>query len=66
MPARQLSSGDDSGTVLGQSAADLVGFHGVSPTDQAAAVTNTSGTLGNTNAAVTAIISLLQEKGLMA
>jgi hypothetical protein len=29
-------------------------------------VTNTSGTLGNTNAAVDSIIALLQEKGLMA
>jgi hypothetical protein len=30
MPTRQLSDGNDSGTVLGQSAADLVGFYGLS------------------------------------
>lgn len=54
------------GTLLGHTAADLVGFHGSSPSDQYIAVTNTTGTLGNTNAAVSAIICLLQEKGLMA
>ena len=54
------------GTLLGQSAADLIGFHGATPSDQYALVTNATGTLGNTNAAVSAIICLLQEKGLMA
>lgn len=63
---QQLSDGGAGGTRLGQSATDLVGFHGATPSDQYVAVTNTSGTLGNTNAAVSAIIALLQEKGLMA
>lgn len=66
MAEKQLSDGGSSGTVLGQSATDLIAFHGSTPVDQAAIVTNTSGTLGNTNAAVDAIITLLQEKGLMA
>lgn len=66
MAVKQLSDGGASGTALGQSATDLVGFHGATPSDQYAVVTNTSGTLGNTNAAVDAIIALLQEKGLMA
>jgi len=66
MAEKQLSDGGSDGTVLGQSATDLIGFHGATPSDQAAVVTNTSGTLGNTNAAVDAIITLLQEKGLMA
>ncbi len=66
MAARQLSNGDDSGTVLGQSATDLIGFHGVSPVDQYPIVSNASVTLGDTNSAVLSIISLLKEKGLMA
>ncbi len=63
---RQLSDGNDDGQVLGQSASDKVALHGATPVAQAALVTNTSGTLGNTNAAVDAIITLLQNKGLMA
>lgn len=66
MPLKELSDKGPDGTRLGQSATDLIGFHGATPSDQYVAVTNTSGTLGNTNAAVTAIISLLKEKGLMA
>lgn len=66
MAVKQLSDGNTDGVTIGQSATDLVGFHGATPSDQYAVVTNTSGTLGNTNAAVTAIIALLQEKGLMA
>jgi len=66
MALKELSDGGPLGTRLGQSATDLVGFHGATPSDQYAVVTNTSGTLGNTNAAVDAIIALLQEKGLMA
>lgn len=66
MAVKQISDGNPDGTTVGQSATDLVGFHGATPSDQYAVVTNTSGTLGNTNAAVDAIIALLQEKGLMA
>jgi hypothetical protein len=66
MAVKELSDGNDDGTRLGQDASDLVGFHGATPSDQYAVVTNTSGTLGNTNAAVDSIIALLQEKGLMA
>jgi hypothetical protein len=66
MAVKQLSDGGPDGTTLGQSATDLIAFHGATPSDQYAVVTNTSGTLGNTNAAVDAIIALLQEKGLMA
>jgi hypothetical protein len=63
---RQLSDGNDAGTIIGQSASDLVAFHGATPVDQAAVVTNTSGTLGNTNAALTAVINALTSKGLLA
>lgn len=34
MAARQLSTGEPDGTVLGQSASGLVGFHGASPIAQ--------------------------------
>ena len=36
MAARQLSDGNDAGTILGTSASDLVGFYGVTPCDQPA------------------------------
>ncbi len=35
--SRQLSDGDDTGTVLGQSATDLIAFHGGTPTSRRAA-----------------------------
>lgn len=66
MAAKQLSDGRPDGTTLGQSASDLVSFFGATPVDQPALVTNTSGTLGNTNTAVNAIITALVSLGLMA
>lgn len=63
---KHLSDKGPDGTLLGQSAADLIGFHGVTPTVQVAVVTNTSGTLGDTNTALTAVIACLRTKGLMA
>jgi hypothetical protein len=66
MAAKQLSDGNPDGTVLGQSTTDLIAFFGGTPVDQPALVTNTSGTLGNTNAAVSAIITALVSLGLMA
>jgi hypothetical protein len=41
---RQLSDGDDSGTILGQSTSDLISFHGLTPISQ-----RTSATLSATN-----------------
>lgn len=61
----QLSNKGD-GTILGQSASDLVGFHGATPSDQYATVSNASGSLGDTNAALSSVIACLKEKGLMA
>ena len=63
---KELGDGGAGGTRLGKSASELIGFHGATPSDQFAAVSNVSGSLGDTNAAVTSIISLLKEKGLMA
>jgi hypothetical protein len=40
--SRQLSDGDDAGTVLGQSTTDLIAFHGGTPTSQRASATLTA------------------------
>jgi hypothetical protein len=67
MALKQLSDGGPDGTTLGQSATDLVGFHGKAPSDQRAALTlATAATIGTTKTAVQEIIALLKEKGLMA
>lgn len=80
MAARQLSNGSSEGQVLGQSASDLIAFHGAAPVDQAAnvaAVATTAATnstpygyaQAQANAIVTAVNALLamaKEKGLMA
>jgi hypothetical protein len=63
---KQLSDGNPDGTILGQSTTDLISFFGGTPVDQPVLVTNTSGTLGNTNAAVNAIITALVSLGLCA
>lgn len=58
MPTRQLSSADPDGTVLGQSASDLIGFYGVTPVARRAgstlqaAITDSSGGTANTTTGV--------------
>lgn len=67
MALKELSDKGPDGTRLGQTAADLVGFHGATPSDQAAGITlATDGTIASTNAAVRSIITALVEKGLIA
>jgi hypothetical protein len=39
MAATQLSSGNEDGTILGQSSSDLIGFYGATPVDRPAALT---------------------------
>lgn len=59
MAVRQLSDGNDDGTVLGQSASDKIGFYGlatpiVQPSGASqAAVTNTTTTTSTTTALTT-------------
>jgi hypothetical protein len=66
MTEKQLSDGNPDGTVLGQSASDLVAFHGATPVDQAASISlATNATIATTNAAVRSIITALYEKGLI-
>lgn len=61
----------DEGTISGLSSlstasGSLVGFFGATATAQSAFVTNTSGSLGNTNTQLTAVIAALVCRGLMA
>ena len=61
MAARQLSSGDVDGTVLGQSSSDLIGFYGATPVARRAgstlqaALTNSSGGTANTTTGIATI-----------
>jgi hypothetical protein len=81
MAVKQLSDGGPDGVKIGQSASDLVGFHGATPSDQRASLTAVTTTAAVTttphgyttgtqaDAIVTAIneiIACLKEKGLMA
>lgn len=68
MAIKQLSDKNPDGTVLGQSAADLVAFHGATPVAQASAITTlalsaTTTTLAST---VNSILAVLANKGLTA
>lgn len=64
----ELSDGRPDGTRLGQSASDLVAFHGATPSDQAAfiATVTASTTLTSVVTALNSVLALLSEKGLMA
>ena len=79
MAVKQLSDGNGDGTTLGQSATDLIAFHGATPSDQRAYTAQistsaaVSGAFGYTSAQANGIITLLNEiqailveKGLMA
>jgi hypothetical protein len=69
MAARQLDDGNDDGTILGQSAASLIGFHGTAGTAQVAlsataalvttAATTGAATYGFTSAQANNIVALV-------
>lgn len=76
-----IGDGRPDGTVIGQSASELIAFHGGTPCDQAAFVAaqsinalSVSGVIGFTSSTslsslvekVNSILTLLSEKGLMA
>lgn len=65
MALKQLSDGNAAGSVLGQSATDLVGFYGATPVDQPAAITSATSET-NTMTAVNAVVARLRELGLIA
>ncbi len=64
----ELSDGRPDGARLGQSASDLVAFHGATPTDQYAyiATVTASTTLTSVVSALNSVIAALVEKGLVA
>ncbi len=64
---RQLSDGDDSGQILGQSATDKVAFYGDTPIVQAAvaATTTTTATTTALQTDIDAIRTALQNLGLI-
>ena len=65
MAARQLSDGNDAGTILGQSATDKVGFFGTAPVVQQALIADaTDATTALTK--INAIIDVLVAYGLTA
>jgi hypothetical protein len=67
MSIKELSDGNPLGTRLGQSASDLIGFHGASPSDQASGITLASNaTAATVRTAVRSVITMLTEKGLIA
>lgn len=66
MAIKQLSDGGPDGTVLGQSATDLVAFYNSTPVDQPAAVTSATNTATSAATAVNAVIARLRELGLIA
>lgn len=72
MAIKELSDGNPAGTRLGQSATDLVGFHGATPSDQYAALSDitVTGTYATDDSAietaVNGILAALREKGIIA
>jgi hypothetical protein len=68
MAIKQLSDKNPDGTVVGQSAADLVAFHGATPVAQASAITTLalSATTTSLASTVNSILAVLANKGLTA
>ena len=72
MAVQQLSHGGTDGVSLGQSATDLVGIHGATPSDQYAAITDVTvtGTYATDDTpietAINSILAALREKGIIA
>jgi len=67
MAIKELSDGSPDGTRLGQSASDLISFHGKAVAAQATAITcATAATAATVRTAVRALITALVAKGLVA
>ena len=61
MAAKQLSDGSDDGTLIGQSASDKVGFHGVTTVvqqDHIADATDAATAITQANAVIAALVEL--------
>ena len=72
MAIKYLSDQNPDGTVLGNDAADLVSFHGATPVNQHAAITDVTvtGTYATDDTpietAINSILAALREKGIIA
>lgn len=66
MAARQLSDGNDEGTILGQNAADKVGFFGKAAVVQPATVAGDATDATTASAQVNAVVAALKALGLIA
>ncbi len=67
MAARQLSDGNDTGTVLGQSASDKIGFYGLAtPVVQPATIAGDATDATTAAAQVNSVIAALKAVGLIA
>jgi hypothetical protein len=66
MALKQLSDAGSEGTVLGQSATDLVGFYGANPVDQPAPIASSTATATSASTTVNAILVALREVGIVA
>jgi hypothetical protein len=67
MAVQQLHDGGADGVNIGQATTSLVSFHGVTAVDQAATIAlATNATIATVRTAVRAIITALEEKGLIA
>ena len=72
MAIKYLSDQNPDGTVLGNDAADLVSFHGATPVNQYAAITDVTvtGTYATDDTpietAINSILAALREKGIIA
>ena len=69
MTQTQLSDGSPDGTIMGQSATDLISFYGATPVVRRSGAAQTAGTVANTTGTYgfvtsgqgTAIVALVQE-----
>lgn len=67
MAARQLSDGNDTGTILGQDASDLISLHGKTPIALASIASLASGaTIATVVAWAQALQTALVNKGIIA
>jgi len=66
MAVTYLGDNGPDGMCTGLTASEKVAFHGSTPVVQASAITLTSGSLGDANTAVNAILTALRAKGLIA
>lgn len=63
--SKQLSDGDDAGTVLGQDSSDLIGFFGATAVDQPATIADATDA-ATAITSLNAVIAALAELGLLA